>query len=82
MDPPSLLDLIRHKLADGRLPQNSIPRVWGGPSAGETCDACDEVIGKSQFVMEGASTDQTKRALQFHVACFYLWDAERSVPGR
>ena len=74
--------LIRQKLADGRLPQNSIPRVWGGPSHGEICDACDEKIGEHQFVMEGAFTDHTKRALQFHVPRFYLWDAERTVPGR
>ena len=82
MDPISLRNLIRLKLADGRLPQNSIPRVWGGPSAGETCDGCDEVIGKAQFVMEGVSADLTKRALQFHVECLFLWDAERDVPGR
>ena len=82
MEPVSLRVLIRQKLADGRLPQNSIPRVWDGPRNGETCDACDEKIRPNQFVMEGASRDQTKRALQFHVECFHLWDAERAVPGR
>ena len=82
MEPISLRNLIRRKLADGRLPQDSIPRMWGGPSNGEMCDGCDEKIGPNQFVMEGASTDQTKRALQFHVECFHLWDAERTVPGR
>ena len=78
----TLRSLVRRKLADGRLPQNSIPRVWGGPSAGEVCDACDEVIGEHQFVMEGVSTDLAKRAVQFHVECFHLWDRERIVPGR
>ena len=82
MEPVSLRNLIRQKLADGRLPQNSIPRVWGGPSNGEVCDACDEKVGPLQFVMEGVSTDLTKRALQFHVECFHMWDAERDVPGR
>ena len=82
MDPISVRALIRQKLADGRLPQDSIPRVWGGPSAGETCDGCDEKIGPNQFVMEGVSTDLSKRALQFHVECLYLWDQERVVPGR
>ena len=82
MEPTPLLALIRQKLADGRLPQDSIPRVWGGPSNGEMCDACDEVIGKNQFVMEGVSTDRSKRALQFHVGCLYIWDSERLVPGR
>ena len=82
MDPISLRTLIRQKLADGRLPQNSIPRIYGGPSNGETCDACNEVVAKNQFVMEGVSTDLTKRALQFHVGCFYVWDSERTAPGR
>jgi hypothetical protein len=39
MDRESFNRIIRAKLADGRLPQNSIPRVWGGASNGETCDA-------------------------------------------
>ena len=82
MEPSRLLLLIRQKLADGRLPQDSIPRVWGGPSNGETCDGCDEVIPKQEFVMEGVSTDHTKRALQFHVGCLYVWDTERIIPGR
>ena len=82
MEINALRSLIRDKLSDGRLPQDSIPRMWGGPSNGETCDGCDEVIGVAQFVMEGVSTDRTKTALQFHVECFHLWDSERDVPGR
>ena len=82
MDSEFLRALIRRKLADGRLPQNSIPRVWGKPGRGETCDACNQKVGENQFVMEAVSTDLTKRALQFHVECLYLWDTERIVPGR
>ena len=82
MEPISLRVLIQQKLADGRLPHNSIPRVWGGPSNGETCDACGEVIAAHQFVMEGVSTDPTKRSVQFHVGCFGIWDVERTAPGR
>ena len=82
MEPASLRALIRQKLVDGRLPQEGIPSMWGGRSHGETCDACEEVIDDAQFVMEGMSTDGSTRALQFHVACFYLWDAERSASDR
>jgi hypothetical protein len=77
----TLRRLIRNKLADGRLPQNSIPRVWGGAGNGETCDACEEIIVKTQFVMEGVSTTGGK-GIQFHVGCFHMWDAERCAPGR
>ena len=81
MEQETLRRLIRNKLADGRLPQNSIPRLWGGAGNGETCDACEEVITKAQFVMEGVSTTGGL-GIQFHVGCFHMWDAERSAPGR
>ena len=80
MEQNALRLLIQGKLADGRLPQNSIPRVWGGAGNGETCDACEELISKGQFVMEGVSVTGG-RGIQFHVACFHLWDEERRVPG-
>jgi hypothetical protein len=71
--------MIQEKLADGRLPHDHIPRVWGGPGNGETCDGCGEIVGKAQLVMEGI--DARGCGVQFHVACFYVWDAERKVLG-
>jgi hypothetical protein len=82
MEQEALRVLISAKLAGGRLPHDSIPRFWGGPGNDEICDACDEIIPKAQFVMEGVSTDHTKRAIQFHIGCLHLWDATRNVPGR
>ena len=86
MEPNALRTLIREKLKDGRLPYNSMPRFWGGPADGETCDACDKPITKQQLVMEGiASTlsDQPKhkKPVQFHVTCFQIWDIERRAPA-
>jgi hypothetical protein len=81
MEQETLRRLIRSKLSDGRLPQNSIPRLWGGAGNGETCDACEEVITKTQFVMEGVSTTGGL-GIQFHVGCLHMWDAERCAPGR
>jgi hypothetical protein len=77
MNPEDLRVLILSKLADGRLPLNSIPRVWGGPGNGETCDACERIITKDEFVMEGISLAGGKAPLQLHVKCFWLWDEER-----
>jgi hypothetical protein len=82
MDPLPLRLLIERKLDDGRLPHNSIPRLWGGPGDGEECDACEEPIPKNQLIMEGISLDGNRRLVQFHVACFYLWDEVRKAPGR
>ena len=67
------------KLADGRLPNNHIPRIWGGPGNGEICDGCDEIVTKGQMIMEGLSGKDS--GVQFHVACFYVWDVERHVLG-
>jgi hypothetical protein len=83
MDARTLRILIREKLADGRLPHGGMPRVRGGPTAGETCDACDEIVAKGPTPDVGHfSPDDGERGLQFHVPCFYIWDDERSAPGR
>ena len=47
-------------------------------ATGRICDACDTRITKEQFVMEGiASMHTDEKSIQFHVKCFYVWDAER-----
>lgn len=75
----TLQGLIRQKLADGRLPLNNIPRVWGGPGHGELCDACDEVIAKDALVIEGMSFAEGRSPLRLHIECFYLWQQERGM---
>ena len=80
MESLQLRHLIRQKLADGRLPHNSIPRVWGGPSSGEACQACEEIIPPTEFIIEGIS--ENGRGIQLHVECFYIWDSERAPDWR
>jgi hypothetical protein len=75
--PSPLRVLIRAKLADGRLPINSIPRVWGGPGNGETCDACETIVTKDEFVIEGIGVEGSRAPIQLHVACLRFWDEER-----
>lgn len=81
MDQPTLRLMIREQLADGRLPHDSIPRVWGGPGAGETCDACGEIVTKAQLIMEGITLSDGRRSVQFHVLCFQVCDTERKAIG-
>jgi hypothetical protein len=69
--------IIRHKLKNGTLPYNSIPRVWGGPGNGEICDGCDGIVTKDEWVIEGISLKGGRKPLQLHVACFHLWEIER-----
>jgi hypothetical protein len=33
-------------------PLDSMPRFWGGPADGETCEATDTLITKEQLMME------------------------------
>ena len=76
MDIESLRALVRRKLADGSLPMNSIPRVWGGAGNGETCGVCGDIVTKDEFVMEGVSVADG-RGIQLHVRCFSVWESER-----
>jgi hypothetical protein len=75
--PNPLRVLIREKLADGRLPVNSIPRVWGGPGNDEMCDACEKIVTKDEFVIEGIGVEGSRSPVQLHVACFRFWEEER-----
>ena len=71
--------IIRQKLRNGRLPYNSIPRVWGGPGNGEACDTCDGIVTKDEWVIEGISLAGGRKPLQLHVECFHLWEQERHI---
>jgi hypothetical protein len=77
MHQQSLQLIIRQKLRDGTLPYNSISRVWGGPGNGEACDACDGIVTKDEWVIEGISLAEGRKPLQLHVECFHLWEIER-----
>lgn len=77
MDQEALRRFIRRKLQDGRLPRDSIRRVWSNPSAGETCDACDTVLAPDQLLMEGITLDVGRRPFRMHVRCFQVWEHER-----
>ena len=74
--------LIQSKLDAGKLPRDSIQRVWGAYSNADTCDACAEVIRGDEYVIEGISVDgHGKMGMQFHTLCFALWDELRRGDG-
>jgi hypothetical protein len=77
MEPEALRLLILSKLADGKLPLESFPNVWGGPGNGETCDACGAIVTKREFVIAGVSLAGGRKALYLHAGCFRVWEAER-----
>jgi len=79
MDSLTLRALIRTKLAEGRLPTETMPRVWGGPGKGERCDACEKIITSKELIMEGLPFEGAPSPIQLHVECFYIWDTERRI---
>ena len=82
MRPEALRLLIQRKIDAGSLPRDGVPRLWGAYANADSCDACDEMIRGTTYVMEGIWIDgDGKRALQFHVQCFSLWDELRRTPG-
>ena len=80
MEPPLLRLLIQEKLADGRLPSTPIPRIWNGAGTGQICGGCGETITNAQAAT--GNVDAAGGGLQFHVACFHVWDVERQASGR
>ena len=79
METQALRLLIRQKVSDGRLPSGGVAKVWGTRGDGQHCHGCDEVVTKTEFIMEGPVLNDGRRArdVQFHVLCFHVWDDER-----
>ena len=80
MEQPLLRLLIQEKLADGRLPRTPIQRASDGPGVGQSCDGCGEPVTNAQTVVE--HRDAAGGGVQFHVACFHVWNVERQAAGR
>ena len=78
MDEASLRVVIRRKMADGRLPREHMPRLWGGIGTEGTCAACERPIAKHDTAMGRLDEGKTK-ALGFHARCFHLWERERRM---
>jgi hypothetical protein len=72
--------LIQDKLADGRLPRDPFPSIRSHQGNGETCDGCEGTVTSAQMLME--ILDARGCRVQLHVACYYVWDAERQAFGR
>lgn len=67
--------MVVDKLVRGILPRAMPERVWGGPSHGTTCAACDRPIAKDQSEIEAECADGTIR--RYHVLCFSVVTTER-----
>ena len=72
----NILSLIPRKLDGGHLLRNSMPRKWGGPDDGETCDGCVELALRHRIRAKLA------KVLQFVLAAFLIDSDDQRLPLR
>ena len=72
--------MVSAKLAAGILPRMRFDRVWTRLGTGSVCSACEGVIalGEVENKVFGPDGD----ALQFHRACYDVWQTEVAKPRR
>ena len=77
MDEEVLRNVIRRKLADGRLPSGGVCTAKAGRKQAEQCAACSDDIAPSQTVVE--IVDSKDRLVALHTDCFAIWNIEAAA---
>jgi len=67
--------LIRRKLADGRLPLTGVFRAEVGPKQAAPCDACDREVSADEMLVAVTGSNDG-RLIRLHAECFKLWRVE------
>jgi hypothetical protein len=77
MVPDGVRELIRARIAKGRLPCSHTIELWCGVSAGQRCDGCGVpiIVNDQMYLLCG----EDWRLFRFHLECFQIWDAARNV---
>ena len=52
LDQSELRRIAGERIANGKLPPTTHPRIWGGKGAGEACALCDRPIAASEMQLE------------------------------
>ena len=77
MDEQNLRNVIRRKLADGRLPSKGVCTAKAWRKRVEQCAACSGDIAPNQTVVEIA--DSKGRIVALHTDCFAIWNVEAAA---
>jgi hypothetical protein len=77
MDDLQRLRRLKEKLLAGALPAELPERIWGGPSTGMVCAACDDHIPADSLEIEAQCVDGCHRF--FHGRCFSFLSLEREA---
>jgi len=67
----------RERIHDGRLPNSTHCRTWGGRGSDEPCALCDLIIrpNEVEYEIETLGKDGV-RTYCFHFLCHYAWQSE------
>jgi hypothetical protein len=76
--PKSLADLVRKKVNAGVLPLDAPVKIWICLGSGRLCAACGKAILFTEYEPQ---YNDNRTAIQFHVGCHALWEAERRRRG-
>jgi len=72
----ALRNRARELIQQGRLPDVSRSRVWGGKGSGGPCALCSQAILHDDVEYEVAGRLAEERSLCFHFHCFAAWQLE------
>jgi hypothetical protein len=74
----TLVELVRRRIANRRLPQGRAVGVREMSGDGRPCDACDHPIGIGGPLVTAIVSLEWK-FVRLHTDCYRLWDAERQT---
>jgi len=75
MNDANVRQLVRDKIADGRLPRSPAGAVSATNGTGQECDACSTPVSHDDVLYRLAHEGFTQ--LRVHATCFAIWRDER-----
>jgi hypothetical protein len=76
MNNPTVRQVVRDKIAHGRLPRDGTGVVRATNGTYEVCDVCSTPVSPEDVLYKIAREDP--RAFLFHASCFAIWRDERN----
>jgi hypothetical protein len=69
-----LVDLIRSKIHNGRLPGAASARLFAGHGDGHSCACCEKAVRRGDLGYEiECQTADGQAACNMHMQCYQLW---------
>jgi hypothetical protein len=75
MNDATVRQLVRDRIADGRLPRNRGGAISATNGADERCDACSTPVSPEEVLFKIAH--EGFRQIRVHATCFSVWRDER-----